>query len=218
MASVRGFVLTDKVKADEVFKGQQGLIMGVLRATGASPLTVGQIADQIKDRLETRQEPERVVAFYMSVYKKKGLVQVMELAGEESPNGSAAEGEGESAEDPDDDEVDEEEVDEEEEEGQEASSTPSAPPQPEAMTAFELSPIGMSVSDAILWVYDSPNNERGEEYLDEGVIITRLEDVGFKSPASPHVPVGLASIRGALQNLARRGEVRREGKFWRRTR
>jgi hypothetical protein len=46
--------------------------------------TVKEIAARIKSKLVTRQDPERVVNFYMSTWKKKGIVSVVEVD-EETP-------------------------------------------------------------------------------------------------------------------------------------
>ena len=39
------------------------------------PATAAEIADQIKDKLKTKQEPQRVVAFYLAAWKKLDLVK-----------------------------------------------------------------------------------------------------------------------------------------------
>lgn len=54
---------------------QPGLIVRAM-LDNPSGLTVKQIAEKIKDKLVTRQDPARVVNFYMSTWQKKGIVQV----------------------------------------------------------------------------------------------------------------------------------------------
>ncbi len=75
MPSVRTFVLTEKLPKDQKFRGQARLIIEAMQKA-AKPLTAKQTADAIVKELETRQDPERVVNFYMSVWKKKGWVKV----------------------------------------------------------------------------------------------------------------------------------------------
>jgi hypothetical protein len=50
-----------------------------------NPQTVKQIAEDIKMRLVTRQPAERVVNFYMSTWKKAGMVEVVGSQVEEAP-------------------------------------------------------------------------------------------------------------------------------------
>jgi hypothetical protein len=50
-----------------------------------NPQTVKQIAEDIKASLQTRQQPERVVNFYMSTWKKAGMVEVVGTENEETP-------------------------------------------------------------------------------------------------------------------------------------
>jgi hypothetical protein len=54
---------------------QQILIRDVLRDLGT--VNAAQIAEQIKGKLKTKQEPERVVSFYLSEWKKKGFVKAV---------------------------------------------------------------------------------------------------------------------------------------------
>lgn len=68
------YTITAKGANEAKTKGQQALIAADLVANPGS--TIEQIADRIKANLTTRQEPSRVVAFYMSTWKKKGLVIV----------------------------------------------------------------------------------------------------------------------------------------------
>jgi len=41
------------------------------------PATAAEIAGQVKDRLKTKQEPQRVVAFYLTAWKKLDLVKTV---------------------------------------------------------------------------------------------------------------------------------------------
>jgi len=77
MARARAYVLGN-IPADQKFRGQAELILNALKA-GTEPMTTKAIADVIVSKLTTRQDPERVVAFYMSVWKKKGWVKVSEV-------------------------------------------------------------------------------------------------------------------------------------------
>lgn len=58
-------------------KGQGRLVLDVLNAT-TKPLTVEDIANQIKGGLQTRQDPQRVVGYYMSKFKREGIVNAIE--------------------------------------------------------------------------------------------------------------------------------------------
>jgi hypothetical protein len=54
---------------------QSGLIKQILEQDGE--VTTQYIAEQIKPVLKTRQTPERVVAFYISTWKKQGFVEAI---------------------------------------------------------------------------------------------------------------------------------------------
>ncbi len=71
MATTKGYKI-GKLPPEQVFRGQAKLILDKMSTTEAK--TTSSIADAIKSELVTRQNPERVVAFYMSVWKKKGWV------------------------------------------------------------------------------------------------------------------------------------------------
>lgn len=58
-----------------LLKGQTSLIIGEM-IKAESPLTVQEIADRVSDRLVTRQDPVRVVGFYISTWKKSNYVVV----------------------------------------------------------------------------------------------------------------------------------------------
>jgi hypothetical protein len=63
-------VLSDKIKSP-----QQLLIRDAMQKLG--PATAAEIADQIKDKLKTKQEPQRVVTFYLTAWKKLDLVKTV---------------------------------------------------------------------------------------------------------------------------------------------
>lgn len=74
--SVKAYRLTE-AKKDEwsKYKGQKKLIVDAMLAMGDTAASVNMIADAIKDKLETKQPPERVVAFYMNVFSHDGIVE-----------------------------------------------------------------------------------------------------------------------------------------------
>jgi hypothetical protein len=66
------FVRTAKEMAKEP-RGQAALVLEAL-ATAPGPQTIAEITESIKDNLVTRQDPERVVAYYITMFKKSGIV------------------------------------------------------------------------------------------------------------------------------------------------
>jgi|HubBroStandDraft_2_1064218.scaffolds.fasta_scaffold318602_1 hypothetical protein len=54
---------------------QQLLIRDVLKKLG--PSTAAAIANQVKEKLKTKQEPQRVVSFYLTAWKKSGVVKAV---------------------------------------------------------------------------------------------------------------------------------------------
>lgn len=52
---------------------QQLLIRDAMKKLG--PATAAEIAGQVKDKLKTKQDPQRVVSFYLAAWKKSGLVK-----------------------------------------------------------------------------------------------------------------------------------------------
>ena len=210
MAIVRMFTLTPKAKGD--YKGQQKLIIDAMTAA-KRPLSTPQIAEEIAGSLQTRQDPQRVVAFYMSVWKKKGMVAVSEVDAE-VPAGSAAEGEGEDAENGDEDEAEDAEGDDaeaEEETGDGRTTETISAADIQTVTAEELvgevTPVtlhGASVSEALLFVI------KKEGACTAIKVIEQLDSMAYVSPGTGR-PVGVENIRGAAQNLVRRGELRKIG-------
>ena len=85
MAKAKTYEIDEAVLAETQVKsnGQAQLIINSL--VNKHPVTAQQIADDIKARLTTRQDPLRVVSFYLSTWKKSGLVKVVGVAEGESP-------------------------------------------------------------------------------------------------------------------------------------
>jgi hypothetical protein len=54
---------------------QQLLIRDALKKLG--PATATEITAQVSDKLKTKQTPERVVAFYLTAWKKSGVVKAV---------------------------------------------------------------------------------------------------------------------------------------------
>jgi hypothetical protein len=54
---------------------QQLLIRDAIKELGTA--NVAQIAEQIKGKLKTKQEPQRVVSFYLASWKKRGYVKAV---------------------------------------------------------------------------------------------------------------------------------------------
>ena len=67
------------IPEDKIFKGQGKLIMDAL-GEHDSPKSTTTLSRDIADKLITRQPVERVVAFYMSVWLKKGYVKFVDLS------------------------------------------------------------------------------------------------------------------------------------------
>lgn len=74
------FTLTELgTKSPERFtKGQPALIYDALLSS-AEPISTQDIVNYVGGHLKTRQDPTRVVGFYMSVWKKKGLVSAVDI-------------------------------------------------------------------------------------------------------------------------------------------
>lgn len=79
MARARLYELGDL--GDQKFKGQAALIVKALQ--DKSPQTVAELAEVIAKDLVTRQDPLRVVSFYISTWKKRGLIKAVD--GEPEP-------------------------------------------------------------------------------------------------------------------------------------
>lgn len=85
MAIARAY-FKGNIPEKQVFRGQAALILTAMSSATDkdTALTTAAIADKIKADLQTRQDPERVVAFYMSVWKKKGWVRAVDVTTSES--------------------------------------------------------------------------------------------------------------------------------------
>lgn len=78
----RVYELTDKGRG-MAFKNQQALVHGALLD---GPRTAEQIAESIKAKLVTRQAPVKVAQFYLSVWKKEGVVKISNDASDAPAN------------------------------------------------------------------------------------------------------------------------------------
>lgn len=78
----RVYELTDKGRG-MAFKNQQALVHGALLD---GPRTAEQIAEVIKVKLVTRQAPVKVAQFYLSVWKKEGVVKISNDASDAPAN------------------------------------------------------------------------------------------------------------------------------------
>lgn len=78
MAKAKGYVLGN-IPEEQKFRGQASLVIEVLLDRKPEPTTVAEIVKRIEDRLQTRQDPTRVVSFYMSVWKKRGWVSAVDV-------------------------------------------------------------------------------------------------------------------------------------------
>ena len=103
MAVTRRFSI-GKVPEDKVFKGQPKVIMDYLKQNPKS--TIDEMAKGIGSFEGSRQTPERVIGFYMTTFKKQGLVKAEETVVEDTK------GKADEADSGDDDEDDEESEDE----------------------------------------------------------------------------------------------------------
>lgn len=77
---VKSYRLTETTRtAWEKYKGQKKLIIEAMLAMSAGPggsgVSAATIADAVKDKLETKQPAERVVAFYMNAFTHEGVVE-----------------------------------------------------------------------------------------------------------------------------------------------
>ena len=200
MASVRTFSvkrIPDEKKQN--LRGQQLLIVNFLEKNPNS--SIPAIANGIKADLQTRQDPERVVAFYMSTMKKKGWISVAEAqADEATTTGDVA------AEEDDDDEDldDEEEGDEAEVDADSAASTGATEEERMAAAAeadLEAHSIrlneSMKLSDALTTLMTKMGGTGSIGDWQE-----RLQSHGYTARRE--------SIQGALSNLVRRGVVVKE--------
>lgn len=80
MARARLYELDESAIQDLKPHGQAALIITSL--LNKHPQAAQDIADDIKAKLQTRQDPLRVVSYYLSVWKKSGIVNVVGQVGE----------------------------------------------------------------------------------------------------------------------------------------
>jgi hypothetical protein len=80
MARARLYELDESAIQDLKPHGQAALIITSLQ--NKHPQAAQDIADDIKSKLQTRQDPLRVVSYYLSVWKKSGIVNVVGQVGE----------------------------------------------------------------------------------------------------------------------------------------
>lgn len=77
------FTRTDRAPKKEV-RGQAEVILNFLTANKDRGYTIEAAAKEIgAEALKTRQDPERVVAYYFCIFKKQGLVNVTRPVAEE---------------------------------------------------------------------------------------------------------------------------------------
>jgi len=74
VARAKRYELNESELGEQKFKGQAALVVKSL--LNRHPQTAQEIADDIKGELTTRQDPLRVVGFYLSTWKKAGLIIV----------------------------------------------------------------------------------------------------------------------------------------------
>lgn len=182
MAIARAYSL-GKIPEDQKFRGQAKLIIDVMSEDVAKAKTTPVIAAEIKDRLTTRQDPERVVAFYMSVWKKKGWVKVNEVTVDQ-PQAAAA-SEAESAPQNVHEEV-----------GPVAADNHAAVNMEVAVAEIETLPDlhGMKLSEAVVAVLTFR-----DESLSPEDITKFLNDNGYE--------FAINQVNSAIQNLIRKGTV-----------
>jgi hypothetical protein len=61
--------------SDNIKSPQQLLIRDAMQKLGAA--TAADIAEQVTNKLQTKQTPQRVVAFYLAAWKKVGIVKAV---------------------------------------------------------------------------------------------------------------------------------------------
>lgn len=195
MAITRTFTLKT-LPEDVVFRGQQKLIVDHMKANPGQ--TVEQIAEGIKPSLQTRQDPSRVVAYYMTTWKKKGWVAVQ---GVESPEGSTAETADVSPV-PDDDDR---ESDDESSDGDAAIDEESA-----ISTGASIEERAEAAHEADLQAHSIRSEESktvSERVLDQMVGPGPF----FAGDLASYLGLKNNQVLSALGNLVRRGQVRKVG-------
>ena len=67
------FTRTSRNPKNEL-RGQAAVILNHLSENKDKSFTIESLTEATKSNIVTRQDPERVVAYYLSIFKKKGLV------------------------------------------------------------------------------------------------------------------------------------------------
>lgn len=200
MVTLRTFTVR-KLPKDREFRGQQKLIVDFMIANPQS--TIPQITQGIVGKLETRQAPERVVSYYMATMKKKGWVVEEAVTVETTTAGDVAAEEGVSVDDvvaDDEEELEDATINEEDA----ASTGATKEERMEAIAEADLVVTSlqieqsMRVTDAILHILTGV-----QVGLDVETLIEMLNTRGYIAKK--------AQVLGALNNLIRRGVVRRLG-------
>ncbi len=191
MSTVRKFSV-GKVPEDKTFKGQPKVIMDYLAQNPQS--TIDQMAKGIGNFEGSRQTPERVISFYMTTFKKQGLVKVTEETVEDT-KGEAAEAD--SGEEEDDEEAEDEnsgtEVNDEKLPAEERVIFH------EELSAAEPSPggkyDGLKMTEAVKEVLKRRKENRAED------IAAFLTENGYNASKQ--------QVSGALINLVKQGVAKK---------
>lgn len=191
MATERRFSI-GKIPEDKVFKGQAKVIMDHLAKNPNS--TVAEMTKAIGSFEGSRQEPDRVIAFYMTTFKKKGLVKVTEVATAEDTTGEAA-----SADSGEEEEADEDETESNGVPLDEKLPEPERVEFHEELSAAEPSPggkfDGLKMSEAVKKVLERGGINKPED------IAAYLTENGYTAASK--------NVQGALTNLVKQGVARK---------
>ena len=195
MARARAYIL-GTIPSDVVFRGQAKLCIAQLSKEEAQAKTVKEIAEAITNtkqpielRLVTRQDPIRVVSFYMSVWNKKKWVVPVTVERDEAEAAAteAAENESFNTEDDGTDATPEERI----EAANEAEVTATHEEQPPALNLD-----GLKVGEAVLAVLGQSASPATSDH-----IAAFLNGRGYE--------VRTKQVQSALSNLVGKGAVKR---------
>ncbi len=189
MASVRRFTLnTGKLPEGFGAKGQAKVIVDHMRDNPGQ--TVGEMTKAIGKFEGSRQDPERVIAFYMGTWKKKGYVAVAE----EEVAKEDTKGESDEADSGDD----EDEAEEDAEEGERLPMEERVEFH-EELSAAEPSPggkyDGLKMTEAVKKVLQRGGVNSAEN------IAAYLTDQGYTASKN--------QVSGALINLVKQGVAKK---------
>jgi hypothetical protein len=182
------YELTEKGLALPLQRGlQPRMIMAELHR---GPRTTAQVVEAIKESLVTRQDPTRVVMFYMSRFKKNGIIAISSGTAGEVADAPQAQ--------PSNDNVPDRTIDEEREHLMAVEPTVDEAPPADAPEVPQVEPdyLKCSLRDAIVNLLD-----RTEVNSTTG-IVDYLNGIGRK--------VNSKQVIDAISKLVKRGEVRRE--------